>query len=382
MAHDASTAPQAPQPLAGCRMLDLSTLLPGPWACSQLAAFGAEIIKIEPPGGDPLRRMNPAMFELINRGRSSLVLDLRQDADRQALLDLAREADVLVEGMRPGALARHGLDLATLHAANPRLVVCSLSGYGWSGPYQAHAGHDLGLLAQSGYFAVPAQLNGACARPQLRLADLIAGHYAALAITMAWMQARTNGKGCHVDAALFDATCAWTLPMLLGSPAFVHPADLPHVMADSALYRTADGRMLAVATLEDKFWQGFVEAAADADGGATLAAPAWASRHGRDADKLALAAALARTIGSRPLAWWQQQLGRVDTTVAPVYSRDEALADPHVLARELVMRHHDGSVSVRHPALFDGVATPPLPPAPGLDEHRAALRRSSGVATN
>lgn len=381
MAHEATSAPQ---PLTGCRVLDLSTLLPGPWATGQLAAFGAQIIKVEAPGGDPLRRMNPAMFEQLHRGRQSIVMDLRQDADRQALLDLVRDADVLVEGMRPGALARQGLDLATLHAANPRLVVASLSGYGWSGPYQDHGGHDLGLLAQSGYFAIPSQLDGATARPQVRLADLVAGHYAAFAITMAWLQARATGKGCHVDASLFDATCAWTLPMLLGSPEFQQPGDLPHIMADSALYHTADGRQLAVATLEDKFWHGFVAAAADAEGGAALASPAWAQRRGRDADKPALAAALARTIGSRTLAWWQARLARVDTTVAPVYQRDEALSDPQVRARALVTQHDDGSTSVRHPALFDGVATPPLPRSPRLDEHRQALwpaRQSAAPAS-
>lgn len=377
MAHESTGVPQ---PLAGCRVLDLSTLLPGPWATGQLAAFGAEVIKIEPPGGDPVRQMNPAMFEQLHRGRQSLVLDLRQATDREALLALVAEADVLVEGMRPGALARQGLDVATLHAANPRLVVASLSGYGWSGPYRDHGGHDLGLLALSGYFAIPSQIDGATARPQVRLADMVAGHYAAFAIVMGWLQARTTGRGCHVDAALFDATCAWTLPMLLGTPPFAHPADLPHIMADSALYRTADGRQLAVATLEDKFWQGFVQAAAEADGAAALAAPAWAQRRGRDADKPALAEALARTIGSRPLAWWQQQLARVDTTVAPVHLRDDALADPQVQARELITHHSDGSASVRHPSLFDGAATPPLPPAPRLDEHGQQWRCAAQAA--
>lgn len=367
----------APQPLAGCRVLDLSTLLPGPWATAQLAAFGAEVIKIEPPGGEPLRTMNPAMFGLLNRGKQSRVLDLRQDADRQALLALVREADVLVEGMRPGALARQGLDLATLQAANPRLVVASLSAFGWSGPYRDHAGHDLGLLALSGYFAIPSQLDEAVSRPQLRLADLIAGQTAALAIVMAWLQARATGQGCHVDANLFDATCAWTLPMLLASPPFASPAELPHVMADSALYRSADGRLLAVATLEDKFWRGFVEAAAEADGGAALAAPEWATRQGRDRDKPALADAIARAIASRPLAWWQQRLRGVDSTVETVYQRDEVLADAQVQARGLVQRSADGEVVLRHPVLFDGVAPAALPPAPALGEHRVTLMTST-----
>jgi len=365
-----------PQPLAGCRVLDLSTLLPGPWTTSQLAAFGAEVIKIEAPGGDPLRSMNAAMFELLNRGKQSLVLDLRQPADRDALLTLVAGADVLVEGMRPGALARQGLDLATLHAANPRLVVCSLSAFGWSGPYRDHGGHDLGLLALSGYFAVPSQLDGAATRPHLRLADLIAGQTAALAITMAWLQAKASGRGSHVDACLFDATCAWTLPMLLASPPVDDAAALPQVMADSALYRTADDRRLAVATLEDKFWRGFLEAAAEADGGAELTAQRWATRRGRDADKPALAAALARCIGSRPLAWWQQRLRTVDSTVEPVYGRDETLADPQVLARGLVGRDAAGGLTLRHAVLFDGAAPPALAPAPALDQHRTALMPS------
>lgn len=370
MAPETATA-NAPQPLAGCRVLDLSTLLPGPWATAQLAAYGADVIRIEPPGGDPLRSMNPAMFELLHRGKQSRVLDLRQATDRETLLQWAAGADVLVEGMRPGALARLGLDVPALQAVNPRLVVASLSAFGWSGPYRDHGGHDLGLLALAGYFAVPSQLDAAVARPQVRLADLIAGQTATLAITMAWLQARATGRGAHVDAALFDATCAWTLPTLLASPPVERAADLPHVMADSALYRTADSRLLAVATLEDKFWRGFVEAAVDAEAGDALAAPQWATRRGRDADKPALADAIARSIASRPLAWWQQRLRHVDSTVEPVHDRNDVLADPHVLARGIVRRHADGSLSLRHPVLFDGAALPELGPAPCLDSHRS-----------
>lgn len=374
MAHEATPAQaSAPQPLAGCRVLDLSTLLPGPWATAQLAAFGAAVIKIEPPDGDPLRAMSPAMFDLVNRGKQSVVLDLRQAADRDGLLRLVADADVLVEGMRPGALARLGLDVATLQAANPRLVVASLSAYGWSGPYRDRAGHDLGLLALAGYFAIPSQLDAAVTRPQVRLADLVAGQTAAFAIVMAWLQARATGRGQHVDAALFDATCAWTLPMLLASPQVDHAAEFPHVMADSALYRTADGRLLAVATLEDRFWRGFVEAAAGTDAGLALAAPQWAKRRGRDADKSALADAIARAIASRPLAWWQQRLRAVDSTVETVHGRDEALADPQVLARGMVRRGSDSGLTLRHPVLFDGAAPPELAPAPSLDQHRSTL---------
>ena len=373
MEREAMSAwPAAPQPLAGCRVLDLTTLLPGPWATSQLAAFGAEVIKIEPPGGDPVRTMNPAFFGVLHRGKQSVVLDLREPAGREALLELAAQADVLIEGMRPGVLARQGLDVATLHAANPRLVVCSMSAFGWTGPYRDRGGHDLGLLAMAGYFAIPSQLDGATTRPQVRLADLVAGQTAAFAVVMAWLQARATGQGSHVDASLFDATCAWTAPALLTTPPFDRPAELGLVMADSALYRTADGRQLAVATLEDKFWRGLVQAAADV--APELGAAAWATRRGRDADKRALAAALARAIAQLPLADWQQRLAAVDTTVETVWNREEALVDPQLLARGLVLRDGgDGAgPALRYPAFFDGVAPAVLGPAPALDEHRAA----------
>lgn len=358
------------KPLSGCRVLDLSMLLPGPYCTWQLASFGAEVIKIEPPSGDPVRCMNPAMFALYNRGKRSVLLDFKQAGDREAFLNMVASADMVVEGFRPGTLDRLDLSVAKLMALNPKLVVGSISGFGWSGPYRDHPGHDIGFLSLAGYFAVPSQLDHQLTRPQVRLADLVAGQSAALALTMAWLQAQQTGQGCHVDASIFDATQSWTAPMQLSCPPDQSPEQLPHVMADSALYRTADGRHLCIATLEDKFWQNFVQAVQDL--APALSDARWHTRQGRDQHKLALAQALTQAIATHPLSVWMAKLAEVDTAVGPVYTGREALDDPHAQARGFFNEHAaDGLPEIFFPAMFNGQKQGPSESAPTLGQDRA-----------
>lgn len=360
------------KPLAACRVLDLSMLLPGPYCTWQLGSFGAEVIKIEPPAGDPLRQMNPAMFAMLSRGKRSVVLDLKQADARATFLDMVASADIVVEGFRPGTLARLGLSVPTLMQVQPKLVVGSISGFGWTGPYQDHPGHDIGFLSLAGYFAVPSQLDPQLSRPQVRLADLAAGQTAALALTMAWMQVQQTGQGSHVDASIFDATMGWTAPMMLSTPANRPASEYAHVMADSALYCTADGRHLCIATLEDKFWLNFVSAVQDLAPG--LSDARWHTRHGRDQHKLALAQALAQAIASHPLSTWLARLEGVDTAVTPVYTGREALDDAHAQARGFFeTKAHDGQPQVFFPALFDGqkLAGAGTAPVPALGQDSA-----------
>lgn len=355
--------------MSGCRVLDLSLLLPGPYCTWLLACFGAEVVKVEPPGGDPVRAMNPAMFAMYNRGKRSVMMDLKSPADREAFLSMVAQADVVVEGFRPDTLDRLGLSVQTMRALNPRLVVCSISGYGWTGPYRDDAGHDIGFLSLAGYFSVPSQLDQPLVRPQVRLADLAAGQSAALALTMAWLQARETGHGNHVDASIYDATMGWTAPMMLATPDKPAP-ELPHVMADSALYATSDGQHLCVATLEDKFWNNF--AAAIRDLAPALSDQRWRTRRGRDQHKLALAGALKTALASQPLAVWMQRIEGVDTAVTPVYLGRDALRDPQALARGFFAeRMGDGQPGLLFPALFDGQRNAPPPAVPELGQDRA-----------
>ena len=360
-----------PRPLAGCRVLDLSLLLPGPYCTWLLAGFGAEVIKVEPPAGDPLRRMSPPLFTLMNRGKRSVTLDLKLDADREALLRLVASADMLIEGFRPGALARMGLSVELLQSRRPSLVVGSISGFGWSGPYRDRAAHDLNFLALAGYFAVPAQLEHVAARPQVRLADMVAGQSAAIALTMAWLQARASGRGSHVDASIFDAIAGWTSPLMLATEPDAAPEQLGHVMADSALYATSDGRHLSFGTLEDKFWQAFVAAVADV--APELGDARFAKRSGRDAHKRELAALLTAAIARRPLADWLARLQGVDTAVAPAYTGHEALQDAQMRARGFVGTAADGLPELHFPALFSGAMPASLGAAPTLGQDNESL---------
>jgi len=346
-------------------------LLPGPYCTWQLASFGAEVVKIEPPAGDPVRRMNPAMFAMLNRGKHSVVLDFKQADDRESFLKMVAHADIVVEGFRPGTLDRLGLSVQQLMALQPKLVVGSISGFGWSGPYRDHAGHDIGFLSLAGYFAVPSQLNHQLTRPQVRMADLAAGQSAALALTMAWMQAQKTGQGSHVDASIFDATMAWTAPMMLSTQPGQTPEQLPHVMADSALYRTADDRHLCIATLEDKFWINFVGAVQDLAPG--LSDARWHTRAGRDQHKLALAKALTEAIAAHPLRTWMDRLAEVDTTVEPVYMGREALDDPQVRARGFFKEQsEDGFPEIFFPALFGGQKLQESGTTPALGQNQAS----------
>lgn len=360
-------APEFMQALAGTRILDFSLLLPGPYATSILASFGAEVIKVEPPAGDPLRRMNRTVFDLLNRGKRSLCVDLRDTQARAAVQALAADCDAVIEGFRPRTLQRLGLGPQTLRQRKPRLVYTSISGFGWSGPLQDQAAHDLNFLALSGYFAVPAQLQHQPMRPQVRLADLVAGQYAAMATVMALMQAQRSFQGCHIDSSIYDAMTAWTAPTLLATPSDSRPQDMPHIMADSALYATADGQWLSLGTLEDKFWQAFVNAVKDV--APALDAHAYAHRSGRDRNKLALAQDLSQAIASQTLDFWQQRLAGVDTAVCAVLDAQAALAHPQLRARGFV--HGPTHARVRFPALFDGHTLPDLGPAPtlGQDNH-------------
>jgi len=364
------------RPLQGVRVIDLSLYLPGPYCTAILAGFGAEVIKVEPPGGDPLRQRSPTTFGIINRGKKSVCVDLRDVEPRRALLAQVQRSQVLVEGFRPGTLERLGLAPGELLQTNPSLVIASISGFGWNGPYRDRAAHDLNLLALSGYFAVPSQLKHRPARPQVRLADLVAGQTAAIAVVMALMQAQKTGRGTHLDASIFDAMVAWTAPTIFAAAGESDPARLSHVMADSDMYLTADGRWLTFGTLEDKFWSNFVVAVADV--APELGAPRFATRSGRDRDKCELATLLETAIARYPKAFWNQRLQGVDTAVAPAHDLASALNDAQLRARGFVRQDAEGGPEVKFPVLFSGYRLPDLSPAPTLGADNKLLAAQAG----
>ncbi|MEU1228840.1 CoA transferase [Streptomyces sp. NPDC005828] len=355
--------------LTGKRVLDLSRLLPGPYATSMLADLGADVIKVEDPvGGDPLR-VAPPLFEALNRNKRSVALDLRTGRGRDAFLRLVRTADAVVESFRPGALDRLDLGFDTLHETNPRLVLCSLTGYGQTGPYAAKPGHELNFLGLSGFFAVPCGLDGAPTRPGVRVGDLAGALHAALALTAALAG---DGEGQHIDVSLTESITAWCSLFALPLLGFEDPMAAGLVQGDNDVFTTADGRLLSLATFEDKFWHCLrSELAVEFP---ELDTPAFDRRTDRTAAKEQVHALLVNVFAARDFDWWHQRLTEIDAPWAPVLtSPADLLTDPHVIARNLFDSQEGGTPQARFPVVFGAGHETFRRPAPALGEHTQDL---------
>jgi crotonobetainyl-CoA:carnitine CoA-transferase CaiB-like acyl-CoA transferase len=319
------------QPLADVRILDFTTLLPGPLATLILAEAGAAVTKIERPGsGDDMRAFPPlvhgesALFALLNRGKTSLALDLKATDAWTTLEPLLREADVLVEQFRPGVMERHGLGYARLKTINPRLVYCSITGYGQDGPKAQTVGHDLTYLAEAGVLA-----QGALgAVPPVLAADIAGGAYpAVMNILLALRRRDATGEGCHLDIAMAEQSLTFAvggLAELWATGSAPSPASwlLTGGSPRYQLYPTSDGQWLAAAPLEEKFWQRFC---------ALIDLPGPLRDDRRDAQ--ATRRAVAERIKAEPAATWAGRFAGEDVSCAIVATLEEAVRDPQIASR-------------------------------------------------
>jgi len=327
-------------PLAGIRVLDFSTLLPGPLASLFLAEAGAEVIKIERPGvGDEMRTYEPrfgehsANFVLLNRGKRSITLDLKAAGALARLTPLIESADVVIEQFRPGVMERLGFGYAALSRINPRLIYCSISGFGQNGPRRDVAGHDLNYLALAGLLSLTADASGAPGMPHTLIADIAAGSYpAVINVLLALLQRERTGKGTYLDIAMTDnlfVLAYWGLAngFSVGAWPKAGQALTTGGSPRYRLYRTADGCYLSVAPIEQRFWDVFCRLIALAE------------EHRDDTrDPAATIAAVAARIAEHPAAHWQQVFAGEDACCAIVASLEEAVGDPHVKARGLFER--------------------------------------------
>src|SRR5215831_9755540 len=350
------------QPLSGLLVLDFTTLLPGPLATLMLAEAGAEVIKIERPGGEDMRAYPPrfdgfsAAFAMINRGKRSVVLDLKRESDRSRLVPLLRRADVLVEQFRPGVMDRLCLGYEDVHKINPRLVYCSITGYGQRGPRAGESGHDLNYIGNTGLLALQPGPPDRPVVPPALVADIGGGSFPALInILLALRRRDATGEGCHLDIAMADAmfTFAW-YALALGQATRRFPAPGELLLAGGSpryqLYPTSDAKLVACAALEQKFWLAFV--------GAIGLAPHLANDL---LDPAATKAAVATIIAEKSAAHWRPLFAAADCCVTIVASLQEALADPHFVRRGLFSHSVTGETGRAMPAL-------PLPVAPVFRE--------------
>ena len=374
--------------LSGTRVLEQGTFITGPCAGMMLADLGADVIKIEGPEGDPYRSYQGGMysphFQAYNRNKRSLALDLKASADRTLFDSLIREADVFIQNFRPGTAERLGIGVKRLHEINPRLVYCSISGFGSSGPYIDRPSYDSVAQALSGFLSVVVDYE----RPQFlgpALADAITGLYAAYGILGALVERGRTNRGRLVEVSMLEATAHFAVEPFAAYFALGETptsADRPR-LAQAYILHTADQRLIAIhlSSLE-KFWTGLV---------AVLEAPELASdprfntRLNRIAEYQALRLELDARFSRQPLAHWVERLQQHDVPYAPINRIDDVVNDPQVEHLGLIVpveEPHGAKRAVRPAVQFGGVRARSVRPAPLLNEHGAAIRAelANGVA--
>lgn len=342
-------------PLATLRVLDFTTLLPGPYATLLLADLGADVIRVEAPHRVDLVRLVPpydgdssAWHQLLNRNKRSLALDLRHPQAVAVVKQLVADTDIVIEGFRPGVMARLGLDDATLRAINPRLIYCALTGYGQTGPYARRAGHDINYLALSGIMSHSGRPETGPVLPGVQIADIGGGALLAVAgILAAVVQRQVTGVGQTIDCSLLDGAVAWNAlaaaQTLVGGTPPGYGSERLNGGSVYDFYRTADGGYLAVGGLEPKFWEAFCAAIGRIDlypRGLSL----------DPAEQAAVKAEVQAVLATRTREQWEAVFAAVDACVEPVLDSAEMLRHPQVAARGLV-------VDVPRP---DGTAQPQI----------------------
>ncbi|GIX32265.1 MAG: CoA transferase [Lysobacterales bacterium] len=365
------------KPLSGLFVLDLSRILAGPWCTQLLADLGARVVKIEKPGeGDDTRRWGPpflldkegrptaesAYYLACNRGKESLALDFTKPGGKAVLLKLLERADVLVENFKVGGLAKYGLGYTDLAPHFPKLIYCSITGFGQSGPYASRPGYDAAIQAMGGLMSITGERDdrpgGGPQKVGVAVADLMAGMYAAVSILAALRERDRSGRGCHLDVSLLDCQVAWLANQatnyLIGGivprrEGTAHPNIVPY-----QAFACADGHLMLAVGNDAQFARfaalaGHPEWADD---------PRFATNPARVAHREALIALIAEVMRQRPRQAWLSALEAAGVPAAPINDLAEVFADPQVKARGLVQplpHPAAGQVAlVRQPVLFDG----------------------------
>lgn len=360
------------------RVLDLSRLLPGPYCTRILADLGAEVIKIEQPGGGDWSRYVPPLdpetgqgrlFNALNRGKKSVTLNLKTDDGRTVLFKLVGTADVLLETFRPGVMDRLGLCYETLIEINPRLVYCTLSGYGPTGPYRHRAGHDLNYVGLSGLLDLNGAHEGPPIVPGAPIADLSGALWAAVGILGALLQRESTGRGQRVDTSLLGGALSF-LPLAVARATSDKPLrrgadDLTGGMVCYHIYETADGQFMTLAALEPEFWSAFCLAVGREDLLMDQFAPA--QPDGRVYQELC------SIFRGRSRQEWMEAFAEVDACCEPVYSLQEALVSEPVV--ELGMLAERGLFP---PVQLSAAEVKPQMRSPRLGEHTASILTELG----
>jgi len=317
------------QPLDGVRVVDFSMFVPGPFCTAILADLGADVVKVESLNGDPGRGYVPVQFRTENRNKRSIALDLKKPESREVVARLAKEADIAIEGFRPGVAKRLGIDCETLRQSNPKLIHCSISGYGQTGPWRERPGHDVNYVAAAGALAFPGQWLKPPSRSSLPVADMAGGSFAAISVLAALHERARTGRPSQIDLSLFEAGFFWA--------AMRHSLDKKvdpraHLFPVNDIFETKDGKRLTLGILEEHFWKNFLK------GVGSFAPDLLSADFDSDAKRRAngdrLSALLEKAMKTKTAEEWLRLCDEHDVPVDPVLVPGEAAGLPQIVARE------------------------------------------------
>ena len=371
------------KPLEGVRVVELARILAGPWAGQVLADLGAEVVKVEAPAGDDTRGWGPpfvtradgtreaAYFHSTNRGKRSITADLTVAEDRERVVSLVREADVLIENFKVGGLAKYGLDHESLKAVNERLIYCSITGFGQTGPYKQRAGYDFMIQGMAGIMDLTGDPEGEPQKMGVAFADIFTGLYSVIGIQAALIERQRTGRGCHIDMALFDCMSgvlanqamnylvSGIAPRRLGN---AHPNIVPY-----QVFAVTDGHLIIAVGNNRQF-----QALTDILGLPGVAADSrFADNPARVENREALIAILEPMIAGRARDRLLMELEERHVPAGPINTVADVLADPQIVARRMRIdvEDQDGTAipGLRLPILFDGEPAVAATPSPRLD---------------
>ncbi len=366
----------APLPLAGVRILSLAEQYPGPYATMLLADLGADVIMVERPGnGDPSRRFT-GLFASFNRNKRSVVLDLKSESGHAGFLRLVDTADVVVEGYRPGVMARLKISAEILRARKPSLVFASISSFGQNGPNAKVAGHDLSIQAAAGMIAVPPGQEASLVLPMLPLADISSAMFAALGIVTALFARTRSGAGTHIDVSMLDSLVSWMTPFLVPPMNQLPTRPLPPPDPGYGLFATADGRQITLSVAgEDHMWTALCNLLGMRRFAGLSEQERWA--RAAEIDSL-LRVAIARI----PYDDLYRDLEARGIAFGPVRQLRDVVEDPQLLARRMfteVAGAHGTQRFVRQPLMFDRQVGAIVRQAPELGQHTAEVMDAVAV---
>lgn len=370
--------------LSGVRILDLTRLLPGPYATQLLSDLGADVIKVEDTGaGDYARAMLPltdegigTVFDGVNRGKRSVAIDLKASAGQEAFYKLVEHADVVFESFRPGVTERLGIDYDTLTEFNPKLVYCSLSGFGQTGPLANTVGHDLNYIGLSGLLDMTRKDEHAAPQiPGYPTADMAGGLFSAFSIVSGLLSRELGNGGSYIDVSMADVVLSFS--HALAAPAFDGETPRPGETALTGeypwydVYAAKDG-YVTLAALEPQFWEAFCEEVGRTD---------LVSAHMTDdpAEREALREELSNLFTGKTRDEWVEQLADVDAAFGGVYTLTEALEHPQLASRGIIQRPDDGRPRIGFPAVTDR-APESDESLPAQGEHTEAVLRDVGLS--